>query len=120
MKLYIFHATICILMFLAACKVEEIAPVGEAPKNIAGSWRVIKATRNGTDVTNAFDFTKFRLQFDADGNYTLLNRLPFLVNANGKVELDDPNYPFKITFRPEGAPQYPLHLTIPLLQAPGS
>ncbi|KAA2242710.1 DUF5004 domain-containing protein [Chitinophaga agrisoli] len=102
MNRYILHVAICIFIFLSSCKVEEIAPVAEAPKNIAGSWRVIKATRNGTDITNAFDFTQFRLQFDSAGNYTLQHKLPFLVNANGKVELDDPAYPFKITFRPEG------------------
>lgn len=87
---------------LSSCKVEEIAPLAEMPKNLSGSWKIIKATRNGTDVTNVFDFTQFRIKFDSTGNYTMENKLPFIVNANGKYALDDPQYPFKLTFTPEG------------------
>jgi hypothetical protein len=92
----------CILWLFSSCKIEEIAPVTEAPKNVSGSWKIIKATRNGTDITNAFDFTQFRLKFDSTDNYTLINRLPFLVNTNGKYKLDDPAYPFKLTMVPDG------------------
>jgi hypothetical protein len=92
---------IAVLLF-SSCRIEEIAPVAEAPKNVTGSWKVIKATRNGTDITNAFDFTQFRLKFDSTDNYILVNKLPFLVNKNGKYKLDDPAYPFKLTMVPEG------------------
>lgn len=91
---------ICYL--LASCKVEEIAPVAEAPKNIAGSWRIMKATRNGTDITAAFDFTRFRVKFDSTGSYSILNRVPFLVNNDGTFALDDPAYPFQLTLTPQG------------------
>lgn len=91
---------ICYL--LASCKVEEIAPVAEAPKNIAGSWKITKAMRNGTDITTAFDFTQFRVQFDSTGKYTILHRVPFLVSTDGTFALDDPAYPFKITLTPQG------------------
>ncbi|WP_343690781.1 DUF5004 domain-containing protein [Chitinophaga sp.] len=89
-------------LMLFSCKIEEVSPVGEAPKNISGSWKILKATRNGTDITQAFDFSLFRVKFDSAGNYTITNRVPFLVNANGTYALDDPAYPFKITFTPQG------------------
>jgi hypothetical protein len=99
MKQYMF---LLALWLLSSCRVEEIAPVNEAPKNISGSWKIIKATRNGTDITTAFDFSQFRLKFDSADNYSLINRLPFLVNTAGKYKLDDPAYPFKLTMMPEG------------------
>lgn len=100
MNRYIIPSLLCLLLF--SCKIEEISPVGEAPKNISGSWKILKATRNGTDITNAFDFTQFRVKFDSTGNYTIVNRVPFLVNTNGTYSLDDPAYPFRITFTPQG------------------
>jgi hypothetical protein len=102
MNRYMLITASCILWLFSSCKIEEIAPVTEAPKNVSGSWRIIKATRNGTDITNAFDFTQFRLKFDSTDNYTLVNKLPFLVNKNGKYKLDDPAYPFKLTMTPDG------------------
>lgn len=102
MNRYMLLTACCIAWLFSSCRVEEIAPVTEAPKNISGSWKIIKATRNGTDITTAFDFSQFRLKFDSADNYTLENRLPFLVNKAGKYKLDDPAYPFKLTMVPEG------------------
>ena len=101
MKRSLFHI-ICCILFIVSCKVEEIAPVAEAPKDISGSWKIIKATGNGTDITSTFDFSQFRIHFDSTGNYTLVNKLPFLVSANGTYTMDDPAYPFKLTFTPVG------------------
>jgi hypothetical protein len=103
MNRYMLITACCIAWLFSSCKIEEISPVAEAPKDISGSWKIIKATRNGTDITTAFDFTQFRLKFDSTDNYTLINRLPFLVNTNGKYKLDDPAYPFKLTMMPDGA-----------------
>jgi hypothetical protein len=106
MDRYTLKTAICLLLlsgwFFTSCKTEEIMPLAEAPKNISGSWKVIKATRNGADITTDYDFTQFRVKFDSTGSYTLQNLLPFLVNTNGKYNLDDPKYPFQITFTPDG------------------
>jgi hypothetical protein len=88
-------------VLMASCKAEKVLPVKESIKDITGSWQVIRATRNGTELTTLIDFTKFRVNFK-DGGYTIENPLPFLVNANGKFSLDDPEYPFKITFTATG------------------
>jgi hypothetical protein len=92
---------IALIAAVSSCKTEKIVPGSEAPKDIKGNWRVIKATRNGTDLTSIIDFSQFRINF-TDKGYTLVNKLPFLVSKDGAFALDDPQYPFKITFTVTG------------------
>jgi hypothetical protein len=103
-----------VMLIASSCKTERVLPQKEALKDIAGNWQVIKATRNGTDLTGMVDFSQFRLNF-ANGNYTMENKLPFLVNQNGSFSLDDPQYPFKITFTPTGAQPVSTLFTYPIL-----
>ena len=99
---------------VTSCKTEKIVPVKEPLKDITGNWQVIKATRNGTDLTSLVDFTQFRLNFSSN-SYTLLNQLPFLVNKNGAFSLDDPQYPFKITFTATGGQPVSTAFTYPIV-----
>lgn len=112
-KIYLLPIMAAIIM-LASCKAERVLPVRESVKDITGSWQVIKATRNGTDLTNIIDFSKFRVNFK-DGAYTLANQLPFLVNKDGAYTLDDPNYPFKITFIATGSQPVSTAFTFPIV-----
>jgi hypothetical protein len=82
---------------LASCKMEKISPTKESLKDISGNWKIIRATRNGTDLMTLADLTQFRLNFN-NGKYTLVNKVPFLVNQDGSYALDDPKYPFQISF----------------------
>jgi hypothetical protein len=94
--------TSCILLmgwFIFSCKIEHLAPPNEPIKNIAGSWGIIHATRNGTDMTNGFDFSKFRVVF-TDSTYAVDSLLPFIVTTRGKWVFDDPQYPFNLIFTP--------------------
>lgn len=70
----------------------------ESEKSITGTWEIINVTRNGQDITEKFDFSKFKINFLSDHHYTIENPVPFLVYENGMWSLDDPNYPFQITF----------------------
>ncbi len=90
-----------LLLVINSCKQKEIL-VPEQAKDIAGEWRVIKALRNGVDITTLTDFTQFRIKFTTDLQYTIENPLPFVVSKNGSYALDDPKYPFRITFRQAG------------------
>jgi hypothetical protein len=45
----------------------------------------------------------------------MLNKLPFLVNDDGKFSLDDPQYPFKITFTANGATAVSTPFTYPVV-----
>ena len=84
-------------VLFAGCKAERLAPAKESVKDITGKWKVVKAIRNGTDITALVDFSQFRVNFQ-DGKYTLTNKLPFLVSSDGTYALDDPQYPFQIKF----------------------
>lgn len=97
---------ICLLMpilvlFINSCHRSEML-VPEPVKDIAGEWRIVKAVRNGVDITTLTDFTKFRIRFTTDLQYTIQNPLPFVVSKNGSYALDDPKYPFRINFRQTG------------------
>lgn len=103
-----------IVLLAASCKTEKVLPQKEALKDISGNWQVIKASRNGTDITGIVDFTQFRVSFEA-GAYKLVNKLPFLVNQDGSFALDDPEYPFKITFTAAGGTPVSTAFTYPIV-----
>ena len=102
---FLFFALL--LLAVASCKVDKIKDVTEPVKDISGSWRIIKATRNGTDLTtvvdtNIYSISKFRINFSG-GKYTITNPLPFLVTGDGTYALDNPQYAFTITFSATGS-----------------
>ncbi|PUZ23387.1 DUF5004 domain-containing protein [Chitinophaga parva] len=76
--------------------------VAESTKDISGEWRITKCVRNGVDITTLADFSQFRIHFTTDGKYTMDNVLPFVVSKNGTYALDDPKYPFRLKFTPDG------------------
>lgn len=90
-----------LLFFINACKRQEIA-VPEQVKDLSGEWRITKAVRNGVDITTLADFTKFRLKFTQESQYSIEHPLPFVVSKNGSYSLDDPKYPLRITFSQTG------------------
>jgi hypothetical protein len=77
----------------------------ESNKDLSGVWQLESVTRNSVDISTLMNFSKFRLHLNADGSYTLENRLPFPVAENGVWKVDDPAYPFMITFTENGATQ---------------
>jgi len=95
-KLTFLFAALC-ATGLFSCKPELLVTPSEPVKALAGSWQVLKATRNGTDITSRFDFTHFRINF-TDSSYTIDNLVPFIVDRNGKWAFDNPTYPFNISF----------------------
>jgi Domain of unknown function (DUF5004) len=84
----------CILF---SCNVEHVTPPNEPIKNITGTWGIIDATRNGTDLTSSFDFSAFRIVF-TDSTYTIDSLVPFIISHNGKWAFDNPQYPFDMIF----------------------
>ncbi|MDF2192316.1 DUF5004 domain-containing protein [Paraflavitalea sp. CAU 1676] len=89
------------ILVLAACQKEKELVFTESNKPLTGSWKIVKALRNGEDMTSRFDFTAFRINFK-DSSYTITDPVPFVVNKNGKWRFDDPQYPLELTFQPEG------------------
>lgn len=75
----------------------------ERAKDITGTWKIREAYRNQVDIMELMDFSQFRIKFSADEAYEIEHHLPFIVQQNGKWQLDDPQYPFSISFTPEGS-----------------
>ena len=108
-KTKITNVLLLVLALLAwtACKTENINPVAEPVKDLTGTWKIVQATRNGTSLLPLVDsayisFSGFSIIFKS-GTYTLVNPLPFIVSANGTYSLDNPQYPFVITFKQSGS-----------------
>lgn len=91
-----------LVSLFCSCQTEEAFVPTESVKDLSGSWRIIHATQNKADITQTVDFTSFRLNFLSDSTYTIENPLPFIVSKNGSWSLDNPSYPFKITFTGTG------------------
>ncbi|MHB8206421.1 DUF5004 domain-containing protein [Mucilaginibacter sp.] len=96
-----------VLLIWTGCKTENIKPVTESVKDLTGTWKIVNANRNGKSLlplvdSNYINFNKFNIVFK-DDSYTLVNPLPFIVSQNGTYSLDNPQYPFTITFKQTGA-----------------
>jgi hypothetical protein len=105
-----------IAMLWTSCKIERVAPITESKKDLTGTWKVLQATRNGTNLIPLFDFSQFSITFNASANtYTLNNPVPFIVPANGKFSLDDPQYPYSITFTATGGQPIPTAFNYPII-----
>jgi hypothetical protein len=103
-----------VVVFLAivsvSCEENVNIPEGafqERARDISGNWAVTSVTRNGTAMTDRFDFSGFRLVITENENggiqYTINNAAPFLVRSNGTITTDDPAYPFALTFQESGS-----------------
>ena len=108
-SLFAIVTAACIGAATVACRPEHLTVPAEPIKTVTGSWQIIKATRNGTDITSGFNFTAFRINF-ADSSYTLDSLVPFIVSKNGKWAFDNPTYPFNMIFTvPDSTPaSFPL------------
>jgi hypothetical protein len=92
----------CLLLLgFLSCKKEKMIVQDEPVKDITGTWKIIKAMRNGTDLTDRFGFADFRIKF-SDSSYTITNLVPFITSKDGTWRFDDPQYPFQITFTSAG------------------
>ena len=85
--------------------IDETNPyaVKEAMKDLSGTWRLKTVTRNGVNITQQMDFSRFRLILHSDGTYSIQNYLPFVVSADGTWAVNDPQHPMLLTFKEEGA-----------------
>ncbi len=73
--------------------------VTEASKDLSGVWKLKTVTRNNIDITNQMDFTQFTLSLNHDGTYSIQNYIPFIVREDGTWGIDNPDYPFLLTFK---------------------
>jgi hypothetical protein len=100
LKLSYLVGILCVFCFFSSCNMleDEMESYREMPKDIVGSWKIEKAIRNEIDITEYMNFSDFRINFTEDGSYTIENYLPFIIKENGGWSLDDPAYPFLLSF----------------------
>ena len=114
MKQIIYFFVFLMLAGLLSCRVEHLQSPAEPVKAINGTWQIIDASQNGTDLMSRFDFSKFRITF-TDSSYAIDSLLPFMVKTNGKWAFNDPQYPFSITLTPTDSAAVTSPLTFPVV-----
>lgn len=92
---------VCIIL-LTGCAKEPRSITNEPIKDIVGSWKVVKLIRNEEDLSSRINFENFRIVFSEDGTYSLKDKMAFVVMKPGTYQLDDPQYPFFLSLKPEG------------------
>jgi len=100
-----FIKIVCFITFacvvITGCKTHKDV-FAEPIKDLNSQWRIQTVLRNGTDITEYVDSADFRLTLSSDSSYTLQgNNIPFLVNGSGKWSVDDPQFPYHLTFTPK-------------------
>ena len=95
------------LTMISSCDTfrDEITPdsYSETIKHVDGNWRLFTVSRNGIDITEYMDFSRFHIVLNKYNTYEIKNYLPFIVKGNGTWSVDDPQFPFHLIFREDGA-----------------
>lgn len=95
------------LTMISSCDTfeDEMTPdsYSETIKHVDGNWRLFTVSRNGIDITKYMDFSRFHIVLNKDNTYEIENYLPFIVKGNGTWSVDDPQFPFHLIFREDGA-----------------
>lgn len=101
-KHVLLFCTVFAFSYSCSLMEDEALLLTEGQKDIDGTWQIISVTRNGQNITEDFDFSRFRIKFSPDHTYTIRNHVPFIVKEGGTWSLDDPQYPFSIAFQQAG------------------
>lgn len=75
----------------------------ETAKYLDGDWHLSTVFRNGIDITKQMDFSRFHIVLKKDNTYEMKNYLPFIVKNNGTWSVDDPQFPFHLSFKEDGS-----------------
>ena len=99
---YLYGFLCLTFLFLSSCK-KDLTDFVESNKDISGTWKIVKLTRSGEDMSTRMDLSKFRIILNKDNTYTLQDQFPFFLTKPGTYHFDDPQYPFFLKFQPQGA-----------------
>lgn len=105
------------ILIFASCKEEVSMKVaGESVKDITGKWEIVSLLRNGENLTEHMDLSKFRIVFNTDGTYTLEDRFAFMVEGPGTYNLSDPQYPIGLVMKPLAKPEAKARFQFPVVE----
>ncbi len=99
---YLLFIISLFFILLSACNKENKVAFQEPVKEVSGAWKIVALVRNGEDLTSRLKFSDFSVVLNEDGTYQLDGKWAFIVRQNGTYTLNDPQYPFNITFSPVG------------------
>jgi len=100
--LKIFYLLLC-TMVLLSCKNEVAELIKDEPvKDITGTWKIVSLSRNGEELAERLDLSKFKVTFNADGTYTLQDQMAFTVSGPGSYQLNDSQYPSGLIMTEQG------------------
>ena len=89
----------------------------EVSKQLDGTWQLKTVLRNGNDISNTMNFSQFHMVLNKDSSYILENYLPFVVSEGGGTwSVDDPYYPFLLTFRNEKGENAQVEISYPIVE----
>lgn len=107
LKMQLVIGAFLTLTMISSCDTfeDEMTPdsYSETIKHVDGNWRLFTVSRNGIDITKYMDFSRFHIVLNKDNTYEIKNYLPFIVKGNGTWSVDDPQFPFHLIFREDGA-----------------
>ena len=73
------------LTMISSCDTfrDEITPdsYSETIKHVDGNWRLFTVSRNGIDITEYMDFSRFHIVLNKDNTYEIKNNLPFILET---------------------------------------
>lgn len=100
-----FSLVLLVGVMLTVPSCQRSGPVLKEPvKDLPGTWKLSKVLRNSGDISEWLDIANFRLRLQEDNAYTIEgNNIPFVVDGNGAWTVDDPAYPYNLSFTPSGA-----------------
>ena len=114
--------TLFIYVFLAcfvfvSCKDEVGTTItDESVKDITGTWKIISLTRNGEQLAQRMDLSKFKITFKSDGTYILEDKMAFPVSDAGAYKLGDPQYPFSLVLTQQNQPAQNIKFQFPVIE----
>jgi len=116
-KIFIVFYLLLATSTLFSCKDEVAAVIAdESVKDITGTWKVVSLSRNGEELSQRIDLSKFRITFKQDGTYTLQDKLAFAVSGAGSYKLNDPQYPYSVVLTEQGKTAKSVKFQFPVIE----
>lgn len=110
---YLLLATLTVL----SCKDEVAATItDESVKDVTGTWKVTSLTRNGEELAQRIDLSKFRITFKSDGTYSMQDKLAFVVANAGTYKLNDPQYPYSLVLTEQSKTAQTVKFQFPVVE----
>ncbi len=116
-RIFIIFYLLLTTFTILSCK-DEVAAVitDESVKDITGTWKVVSLTRNGEELAQRIDLSKFKITFKPDGTYTLQDKLAFAVAGGGSYKLNDPQYPYSVVLTEQGKTAKSVKFQFPVIE----